>query len=121
MVARFYRIFYGVEIAVSRHVGYTQGDEWALISFDTPEWRKLTGVSDSVTIAECQNTEIADWARGDAFGVVHEELVSTCNNPNHGEWQEVDGHGSLWGFYGSPWDAETLDYVAESMGVELKG
>lgn len=114
-VQRYFRIFHDVKIHVSHHTGYMQGDSWALVSVDTPEWRNATGVSDSLTVEQAEWTEPVDWVRGDVYGAIHEVWSATCDNREHDDWMEQD---SVWGFYGDHMDADLRDAMLWSFGLE---
>lgn len=49
--------------------------------------------------------EYTDWCNGYTYGYIVSEQKSTCDNPDHVEWEEVD---SCWGFIGDEWIIKEL-------------
>ena len=102
-VARWARIFHDAEVVVDTYTGYSQGDEWLMVSVVTPEWREETGFTGEATPKNVHPMEWVNWARGDVWYLVHEfhddvdcEDSDDCEDDGCGAWAEVD---SVHGFY----------------------
>lgn len=78
VLARFIRIFYGIEMIHTGTTGYSQSDWGYSFVFGTPEFYELTGAT---KVTESDHNDLCAWIWGDVYevrtkAVTHEE---TCN------------------------------------------
>lgn len=127
---RFIRIFLGAKSVI-----VSSSENRHYVSFDTPEWREHTGLTDEylADTPEVKPEELAKgtldeyiaWANGEVYGYIVEKKFITqtkyidpvteelVNVEDDIEWVEVED-GSCWGFYGREWAEESAKEALKS-------
>ena len=117
VVARWLRMFHGATVVLPLYGGSGYGGEFNIsagnvddtpehgnyigVTYDTPETRKVTGITDWESMAGALAAEVQEysrWAAGDAYGYVIQ--VNTAGDPfDDDAWE--GNEDSVWGFIGT--------------------
>ena len=120
-VARYLRMFHG---ATTVHVlsPHHNSDAHHVI-FDTPDWREMTGVTDTPADLTGDVHEWQAWLDGDVYGIVTERRVTTHTTVTDAETGDVvrEDDGDDWEEYDAVWGFFGREYAEREARDTLKG
>ena len=106
---RWARIFHGVNATVSDHTGYSQGDNFSVITWPSKEWRDIVGVTDNYTATDNDVNDLVCWVNGDVYYATL-ELATVYTAPNGKTITKWDSNGDATFIYtDSPEEIEVDD------------
>lgn len=94
--------------------GYSQGDWAQVLVVAVPAAVKEFGCTEPPKPEDLEYTAklYSYWAFGDCYGYVIEQPAEVDEDGDVIEWEDIDGHGACWGYYGSDHDQSGLAEAA---------